>query len=169
MPIWLSRLVIWRLLVSPVVFPQDSLSDQRAASFPVLLINPTWVIKLEMGRWSLVKVLRLFPDCCSEKVQSLKVRPYQWNRMVICSYSSNKHPNESHNWLISVPTQNEKFSLKQLCLHSKNNSPHMKVFMFTLWHNSPGENRPVASFQVPLLNQLSGSIQWISFLWTPQS
>lgn len=169
MPIWLSRLVIWRLLVSPVFFPQDSLSDQRAASFPVLLINPTWVIKLEMGRWSLVKVLRLFPDCCSEKVQSLKVRPYQWNRMVICSYRSNKHPNDSHNWLISVPTQNEKFSLKQLCLHSKNNSPHMKVFMFTLWHNSPGENRPVASFQVPLLNQLSGSIQWISFLWTPQS
>lgn len=169
MPIWLSRLVIWRLLVSPVFFPQDSLSDQRAASFPVLLINPTWVIKLEMGRWSLVKVLRLFPDCCSEKVQSLKVRPHQWNRMVICSYSSNKLPNDSHNWLISVPTQNEKFCLKQLCLHSKNNSPHMKVLMFTLWHNSPGENRPVASFQVPLLNQLSGSIQWISFLWTPQS
>lgn len=86
-----------------------------------------------------MKVLRLFPDCCSEKVQSLKVRPYQWNRMVICSYSSNKHPNDSHNWLISVPTQNEKFSLKQLCLHSKNNSPHMKVFVYPMTQLTRGK------------------------------
>ena len=54
--------------------------------------------EVEMGKWSLVKHLRLLPDCTEKRFEASKLqeRSYQWHLVVSCNYSSNEPPNDSH-------------------------------------------------------------------------
>ncbi len=86
---------------------------------------------VEMGRWSLVKLLRLFPDC-TKKDSNPQNRPYQWHLVVSCNYSSHFQMIHTSCWFQFQHKSNTQ--QQQLCLHSENHCPHMKVLLsMLLW------------------------------------